>query len=525
MAERPCRLRSRGYLLGMLLMSWTMASHAVGIAAPQVMSGFNEPLRARVALLDTGTLRADDIRVTLADSARWQAMNVTRTADTDTLRLAVDGTPGHLYLDLRGSRALDTPWLDVVLTLRWPEGELTPQLTLLPTAEASGAGEVPTAGKPAYGPVARTRVPASSNLRRDPEADRQATSSESSARDDQRLSALEEKIDRLEQQLRASLDAQTALATDLASLRALSLNAAPVNDRPDDTAELAALTQRQQALESRLDQLDQQVLAADTVASQVPRAETVPSAVSSQTAAHMLDNGAGRHTSFVWTWVLAAVLLILAGAWAGVRRWRQRRYRLVSAQELSSTPGATAPFEGTAAADGGEDDAPERSDLHEYDEAWSAHRAQVEAICAEAEVFQRHGRREHAITMLREGLAQYPGDAQLIQALAALEAMSERQDACDSADDDQARQGASMPSSDPSPTLAPAWTLSSFPDRDAPSDAIEWDMSDPRSGNRVNLPATPGAVFPQGWALEEVAFEGGDTDNERPDADSPHRHR
>ena len=526
MAERPCRLRSKGYLLGMLLMSWTMTSHALGLAAPQVMSGFNEPLKARVALLDTGTLRADDIRVALADNARWQAMNVSRTADTDTLRLTVNGTPGHLYLDLRGSRALGAPWLDVVLTLRWPDGELTPQLTLLPSAEASGSGEAMAAVKPSRETVARHPASELDDVQRDSAVDRQAMASASSVQDSRRVAALEGRIDRLEQQLRASLDAQTALAADMASLRAsLSINAAPVNEQPDNSVELAILTQRQQLLESRLDQLDQQGLAAGTVDSAAPLPEAVPSPAPSQAAVLALDNGASRHDRFVWVWGLAAVLLMLAGGWAGVRRWRQRRYRLVSAQELSATAASAAPSESMVSAGQSDGDTPETGGGdHAQDEVWSAHRAQVEEICAEAEVFQRHGRREHAITMLREGLLQYPGEARLIRALAALEAMSDHHDARDSADEDQNLKKTSMPSPDPSPMLAPTWTLSSSMDEDAPTGAVEWEVSDSLTDRHVNLSPAPGAGFPQGWALEEVAFEGGDTDNERPEADSPYRH-
>lgn len=518
MAERPCRLRLRNCLLGALLMSGSMMAHAVGIAAPQVMSGFNEPLKARVALLDTGTLRADDLRVALADSARWQAMNIERSADTDTLRLAVNGTPGHLYLDILGSRALEAPWLDVVLTLSWPKGELTPQLTLLPSGNAA-TGEKATLADatPAFAQTARSRIPGPSDAGRDQRVERQTRAPETAAQDSRRMAALEDRLDRLEQQLRTSQEVQATLTADLESVRAQSL----VSQTPNDDAELQALAQRQQALEGRLYQLNQQAVTAAgaVVSSGVSQPDAPLQQVSSPSPAPALDNGAGRQGDFIWTWALAALLLMLAGAWAGVRRWRQRRYRLVSAEELSPRAGPASSLAGVAFA-GEEGRSAHETGIvgAEQNEVWTAHRAQIEAICAEAEVFHRHGRREHAITMLKEGLAHYPSDFQLMQALAALEAASDNGEAHEGHDDRHPSM-ASISALETSPTLAPVWSLSSSWPQDDVVDAAQWPVSEDMVDHRVDFSTTPTASFPRNWALEEVAFEGADTDNERPDAD------
>lgn len=521
MADRPCRLRLRSCLLGALLMSGSMMAHAVGIAAPQVMSGFNEPLKARVALLDTGALRADDLRVALADSARWQAMKIARSADTDTLRLAVNGTPGHLYLDIQGSRALGTPWLDVVLTLSWPEGELTPQLTLLPSADAvTGEKTTVSAITPALEPTARSNAPVPgdvpSDTSRGQSVDRQTRVPETSAQDSRRMAVLEDRLDRLEQQLRTSLETQAALTTDLESVRAQSL----VNQAPNDAAEMQALAQRQQVLESRLDQLGQQRLSAGVEASSdVSRSDAPLQQTSSQSLAPALDHGAGRNGDFIWTWALAALLLMLAGTWAGIRRWRQRRYRLVSAAELSPLAGSASSIGGVSSADEEGSNAHETGIIGtEQNEAWTAHRAQVEAICVEAEVFHRHGRREHAITMLKEGLAHYPGDVQLIQALAALESASDSDEAHDG-HDDQLRSTAPISVLEDSPALAPVWSLQSFPSQEEAVDTVQWAAPDSMTGQRMDFSTASTAGFPRDWALEEVAFEGADTDNEYPDAD------
>ncbi|WP_438767693.1 type IV pilus assembly protein FimV [Kushneria sp. TE3] len=521
MAERPWHLRIRSVVMATLLMSASMTSQAVGLATPQVMSGFNEPLRARVALLDTGALRADDVRVALADSERWQAMDVVRSADTDTLRLAVNGRPGHLYLEVQGSRPLATPWLDVVLTLNWPQGELTPQLTLLPSTGGVTDHQASTAaGATSDRPAAGERFAATSETSRNQGGERQTR--EAPAQDTRRLAALEERIDRLEQQLSASREAQTNLMSALESVRAQSL----AGQDSFDTAGMTALVSRQQALESRLDQLDQNGLTAAATADPVvqeaaPLQDTSPQEASVAPVPESTIDG--RDSGFVWTWALASLLLLLAGGWALLCRWQQKRYRLVSATELSpmSNPSRTDGEAASSLEASGEDQGD--NVIHaEQDAAWSAHRAQVEAICSEAEVFRRHGRRDHAVTMLEKGLEQYPNDFQLIRALAALEATAPNDEPGDDKKDEQRHQTASDPISDETPAFAPSWSLESF----AQHDEVESGQGSAFgvTDRRTEPVTAPTADFPHDWALEEVAFEGGDADNERPDADRLRRH-
>ncbi len=510
MADRPCRLRLREWLLAALLLSGSMTAHAVGIAAPQVMSGFNEPLKARVALLDTGALRASDLRVSLADSDRWQAMDIMRSADTDTLQLAVNGTPGHLYLDIGGSRALEAPWLDVVLTIRWPQGELTPQLTLLPSTDAATAKNVATAA------ASERRAAASAPAATAPatrHTDRPAREAPAPAQDDRRVAVLEAKLERLEQALQTRQQEQAALLAELESVRAQAL----LNQRPPDTAEIEALTLRQQALETRLAQLDKNPTATDVAAPEAALQDNaaLPQASLQDAAVIPEPPGAGRDNSFIWVYALAALLLMTAGTWALVRRWRQQRYRLVSAAELAPM-GETHLHSGDVpAADEGSGSQQQAAGV-EHNEAWAAHREHIDALCREAEVFHRHHRRDHAITMLREGLEHYPNDFQLIRALAVLEEGSGQ----DSPDAEQRQEATPITDTAETPTLAPLWSLK--------PDATHAEVIDPMPGitpdKGADFSITPAVAFPQGWTLEEVAFEGADTDNERPNADRFSRH-
>ncbi|GHC18517.1 hypothetical protein GCM10010082_07400 [Kushneria pakistanensis] len=522
MADWPCGLRLRDCLLTALLLSVSATAHAVGIATPQVMSGFNEPLKARVALLDTGALRAGDIRVSLADSERWQAMDIMRSADTDTLQLAVNGTPGHLYLDLQGSRALVTPWLDVVLTIRWPQGELTPQLTLLPATRASPSGDMATAGTSARRstmnsiPAASAPVPSNTDRAGAPER----SVREAPVQDNRRVAALEARLERLEQQLRTSQEAQTALMAGLESVRAQSLE----RQSTPDTAGMEALALSQQALETRLDQLEQTNVSASAAVSVSDTSDAISQpavplqeASLQEAAAVPEQSDVDRDNSFIWVYGLAALLLMSAGLWALVRRLQQRRYRLVSAAELSPLGEASLHSEEALVADKGSENQQVAVGT-EQSAAWTAHRDHIDAICNEAEVFYRHGRRDHAITMLREGLEHYPNDFHLIRALAALEVGGAYDEISHDANDGQ-QQSAAAALIDETPALAPRWSLQPDAIHHEGLDAMQDIPLNIANDRGADFSPTPAIDFPRDWTLEEVAFESVDTDNERPNAD------
>ncbi|MFC0338948.1 hypothetical protein SAMN05421848_0470 [Kushneria avicenniae] len=532
MARWPGYRKWQHALLTAVLLSVSVTAQALGVGTPEVMSGFSEPLKARVALLNTGNLHADDIRVSLADNARWQAMEVVRSADTDTLRLAVDGRPGHLYLDVRGSRPLATPWLDVVVTLRWPQGELTPQLTLLPSA-AGNQKTTPVATSPARSQSAPSREASVADAMRERSDSAPARDASNAAAERSRMAALEARLSQLEQQLQ---DAQTAQSATLSELAALRVQ--PADQTLSDEAEWQALTSRQQKLESRLDQLDQKVTAADVampesvtadsapesaMAKAVPEPEIMPreAAVTPVPEPAVTD----RDHGFVWTWLLAALLMVLAGMWAGLRRWRQQRYRLVSVAELSPSGGTG---QERAVADGDMDNEHGTADNSVTDEVWTARRAQVEAICSEAEVFYRHNRYDHAITMLKEGLEHYPNDIQLMRALAAMEAARDREQA--QGEHHIARQKPSVSAAvEETPGLAPVWSLTTLSSDDAPveSSAVDdttYHASRVTCERGTDPVVEPSVGFPGSWALEEVASGGFDADNECPDADRLLRH-
>lgn len=252
---------------------------ALGVATPRVSSSLNEPLTARVPLVDSGALRADDIDVSLADESAFQALGLSRSAATDTLRFEVAGTPGDLYIDIRGRLPLDEAMLEAVLTLRWASGSMMPQITLLPrlapsdrgTAIAAPADTRPEGSLAALADPLNARrappVPAPSSV--DAELSAQATAAAIEAMEAETsdvsasaeapeaapevrrgLESLAMRLNDLEERLQAQGMAQVSLASRLS---ALTLSPEMIE----------AFEERQQQLATRLDRLDERFIPSD----------------------------------------------------------------------------------------------------------------------------------------------------------------------------------------------------------------------------------------------------------------------
>ncbi|RKQ97233.1 hypothetical protein C7446_2656 [Kushneria sinocarnis] len=139
--------RTLAMVLGLVAGTLAADAQALGIGPPVMHSWLGEPLQARLPLLDTASLDASAIHVQLADETAFDRAGLSRSAATDTLRFDVSGAPGSLYVTLQGRRPLTSPWLELVLAVTWPGGELTPVVTLLPAPPGS-ADAVAPAGEP-----------------------------------------------------------------------------------------------------------------------------------------------------------------------------------------------------------------------------------------------------------------------------------------------------------------------------------------------------------------------------------------
>ncbi|MFC0269220.1 type IV pilus assembly protein FimV [Kushneria aurantia] len=438
-------------------------AQALGVGMPQVSSGLNQPLQARVPLIDSGALSADQIQASLADERLWQALGLSRSAATDTLRLDVQGSPGALYLRMRGTRPFAGAMLQTLITLRWPQGAITPRITLLPSLGAGGGDDTTQQMAPAdslaalANPRNARQPPAPREVSRERSSGAANPSAESGSAANgvaaAELAALRSRVDELEERLQAQQMAQTSLSSTLSA--------------GGSTAELIdTLDERQQQLAARLDSLDEQRLAsltdapspageappatpnsADSIsnaasagsasaatpdADAAQQASSSPSGETSQPAAPASASTAAAG-GFPWLW-LAAGLALLAVLLIALRAWRERRYRPVTADEI-----------GLAASTEKEGDESDQTSAPEQENAEADRRSasrggadsatpspeetQAQAIRDEAAIFEQYGRLAQARELLESGQQNYPDSEILKQALAALALREQEQQA------------------------------------------------------------------------------------------------
>jgi pilus assembly protein FimV len=131
-------------------------------------SRLNEPLLAEVALIDLGNLGADDIRVRLASAEDFARVGVERAYFLTSMSFDVQvNADGNGKVVLATKQALLEPYLDFILEVRWPEGRLLREYTVLvdiPSADSVQMVASPT--RPTL--ESDTQIPAPTRSDREP---------------------------------------------------------------------------------------------------------------------------------------------------------------------------------------------------------------------------------------------------------------------------------------------------------------------------------------------------------------------
>jgi len=126
------------FVLGSVL---SVKAIALGLGDLTLNSFLNEPLRARVDLLDTTSLDEDQIRIRLATTEDFDRLGLDRSYFLTTLDFEVVVDPqGGSYIEITSDEPVLEPYLDFIIEARWPSGRLLREYTVLvdPPAYASG---------------------------------------------------------------------------------------------------------------------------------------------------------------------------------------------------------------------------------------------------------------------------------------------------------------------------------------------------------------------------------------------------
>lgn len=113
------------------LVTASPAAQALGLADPRVQSSLNEPLEARVDITDLRGLDPTLLKVRLADEAAFEQAGLPRSTLAESVQMALERGAGGLQLVLTTERVIREPYLDLLVTLYWPNGQQRGQITLL----------------------------------------------------------------------------------------------------------------------------------------------------------------------------------------------------------------------------------------------------------------------------------------------------------------------------------------------------------------------------------------------------------
>ena len=110
-----------------------VARSAVGLGLGELTLGsfVNEPLEARVELLDVGGLQPEDIRVRLATQEDFDRLGVERAYFLTNMQFEVVFDALGARIHLATDEPLVEPYLDFLIEARWPAGRLLREYTVL----------------------------------------------------------------------------------------------------------------------------------------------------------------------------------------------------------------------------------------------------------------------------------------------------------------------------------------------------------------------------------------------------------
>ena len=114
-----------------LLTLLSLPSLALGVGEPQLLSALGQPLQVRIPLLESGDMTTEEIKVHRASADAFERMGVDNSIFISGLTLTIKQEGKGLVVWMTSSDPIKEPYIDLVLALRWPQGTLHKQVTLL----------------------------------------------------------------------------------------------------------------------------------------------------------------------------------------------------------------------------------------------------------------------------------------------------------------------------------------------------------------------------------------------------------
>lgn len=125
-------IRKLAIALSLLGVCFTGLVHALGLGEVTIKSALNQPLNAKIELVNTAGLTINEILPGLATREEFQKANVDRVYFLSDLRFEVITNPqGKAHIVLTSKKPVREPFLNFIVELIWPSGRLLREYALL----------------------------------------------------------------------------------------------------------------------------------------------------------------------------------------------------------------------------------------------------------------------------------------------------------------------------------------------------------------------------------------------------------
>jgi pilus assembly protein FimV len=104
---------------------------ALGLGSLTLESSLNQPLRARIEIVDLGGVSPADIVVQMGSQQDFQRFNLERTNFFSDVDFNVENSAQGVFVVLTSNQSVREPYLSFILDTRWPSGRILSEHTVL----------------------------------------------------------------------------------------------------------------------------------------------------------------------------------------------------------------------------------------------------------------------------------------------------------------------------------------------------------------------------------------------------------
>lgn len=143
-----------------LLSTLSMQAAAIGVGEIHLQSFLGAPLQAEIPLNHLDELSADQLKIQLGSQADYGAMGVDYSYLHSQFKIEPIVKNGRGYVRISTREPITEPYLNFVLNLRWPQGQLVREFTVLLDPPTQAVATIKTSTAAPTSSIAATTEPA-----------------------------------------------------------------------------------------------------------------------------------------------------------------------------------------------------------------------------------------------------------------------------------------------------------------------------------------------------------------------------